>query len=120
LARTCSAEVAPAITDATGVCANVSAALREAKVAIHLIGALYGFVPEGEARSILELQCDQALYQAAGSAAARIFWLAPNTQPQDPRLIAFLDRLQKQPPQGGRVDLLANQTIEDLTHQSLI
>ncbi len=100
--------------DATSVCANVCAALREAKVAIHLIGALYGFVPEGEARSIVELQCDQALYQAADSAAARIFWLAPNAQPQDPRLIAFLDRLQKQPPQGGRVDLLANQTIEDL------
>src|SRR5215813_82382 len=92
--------------DATGVGARVLAALREAKVAIHLIGALYGFVPEGEARSIIELQSDERLYQASNSGAARIFWLAPNAPPQDPRLRAFVDRLQ-QSPQGGRVDLLA-------------
>ena len=42
--------------DATSVRASVLAALGEAKVAIHLIGALYGFVPEGVARSIIELQ----------------------------------------------------------------
>jgi Domain of unknown function (DUF4062) len=100
--------------DATGVRASILAALREAKVAIHLIGALYGFVPEGEARSIIELQSDEPLYQASNSTAARMFWLAPNAQPQDPRLSALVDRLQKQSPQGGRVDLLANQTIEDL------
>ena len=90
------------------------AALREAKVAIHLIGAHYGFVPEGEERSIIELQSDEALYQASASTAARIFWLAPNVQPQDPRLGALVERLQKPSPQGGRVDLLANQTIEAL------
>jgi uncharacterized protein DUF4062 len=100
--------------DAAGVRENVLAALREAKIAIHLVGALYGFVPEGEERSIIELQSDEALYQASNSAAARIFWLAPNAQPQDRRLSALVDRLQKQSPQGGRVDLLANQTIEDL------
>ena len=100
--------------DATAVRESVVGALREAKVAIHLIGALYGFVPEGEERSVIELQSDEALYQASNSAAARIFWFAPNAQPQDPRLSAFIDRLQKQSPQGGRVDLLANQTIEAL------
>ncbi|MGH8586043.1 MAG: TIR domain-containing protein [Gammaproteobacteria bacterium] len=100
--------------DAAGVRESVLAALREAKIAIHLVGALYGFVPEGEERSIIELQSDEALYQASNSAAARIFWLAPNARPQDRRLSALVDRLQKQSPQGGRVDLLANQTIEDL------
>ena len=100
--------------DATAVREGVAAALREAKVAIHLIGALYGFVPEGEERSIIELQSDEALYQASNSAAARIFWFAPNVQTQDPRLRGLVDRMQKQSPQGGRVDLLANQTIEDL------
>ena len=100
--------------DATAVREGVAAALREAKVAIHLIGALYGFVPEGEERSIIELQSDEALYQASNSAAARIFWFAPNAQTQDPRLRGLVDRMQKQSPQGGRVDLLANQTIEDL------
>ena len=100
--------------DAARVRESVLAALREAKVAIHLVGARYGLVPEGEERSIIELQCDGVLYQASNSTAARIFWLAPNAQPQDPRLRALVDRLQKQSPQDGRFDLLANQTIEDL------
>jgi hypothetical protein len=38
---------------------------------MHLIGALYGFVPEEQKRSIIELQSDEALYQASNSAAAR-------------------------------------------------
>jgi hypothetical protein len=100
--------------DAAGVHEHVVDALREAKVAVHLIGALYGFVPEGEARSIVELQSGEEIYQASTSTAARIFWLAPNVQTQDPRLIALVDRLQKQSPSGGHLDLLANQTIEAL------
>jgi len=102
---------APPLT-AADVRREVVAALSEAKVAIHLIGALYGFVPEGELRSIIELQSDEALYESANSVAARILWLAPNTQLQDPRLSAFVDRLQRQPPRG--LDLLANQSIETL------
>lgn len=100
--------------DSKVVRASILAALREARVAIHLIGTLYGFVPEGEAHSIIELQSDEALYQESNSTAARIFWLASNAQPQDSRLSALVDRLQKQSPQSGRVDLLLNQTIEDL------
>jgi hypothetical protein len=100
--------------DAAGVRVRVLAALREARVAIHLIGAHYGFVPEGEARSIIELQSSEEMYQASTSTAARIFWLAPNAQPQDPRLSALVDRLQRESPRGGSLDLLANQTIEAL------
>ncbi len=100
--------------DAAGVRETVLAALREARAAIHLIGALYGFVPEGEGRSIIELQSDEEIYRASTSTAARIFWLAPDAQPQDPRLSALVDRLQKASPQGGRIDLLANQSLEAL------
>lgn len=100
--------------DAKSVRESVAIALRDAKIAIHLIGALYGFVPEDEERSIIELQSDDAVYQASNSAAARMFWLTPNARRQDPRLRAFIDRLEKKSPQGSRVDLLANQSIEDL------
>jgi hypothetical protein len=100
--------------DAARLRETVVDTLRGARVAIHLIGAHYGFVPEGDERSIIELQSDETVFQASNSAAARIFWLAPNAQPQDPRLGALVDRMQKQSPQGGRVDLLANQTIEAL------
>jgi hypothetical protein len=92
----------------------VLAGLRDAKVAIHLIGANYGFVPEGEERSIIELQSDDAIFQASKSSAARIFWLAPSAPSLDPRLSALVARVQKQSTQVGRVDLLANQSIEAL------
>ena len=100
--------------DAAGVRERIIAALHDAKVAIHLIGAHYGFVPEGEERSIIELQSDEAIYQASTSTAARIFWLAPNAQTRDPRLTAWVERVQKPSLKGGRVDLLAKQTIEAL------
>ena len=104
--------------EAEGVRERVIAALREARVAIHLIGAHYGFVPEGDDRSILELQADDATYKVAESRAARVFWLAPGTPgdpPTDPRLKALLTRVQQPSPQSGRAaDVLANQTIEVL------
>jgi len=100
--------------DTAGVREHLAAALRDAKIAIHMIGAHYGFVPEGEHRSIIELQSDAAIYQASGSTAARIFWLAPNLHTQDPRLIAFLEQMHKPSRHDDRFDLLANQTIEVL------
>jgi hypothetical protein len=100
--------------DATGVRERLAAALRDAKVVIHMIGAHYGFVPEGEHRSIVELQSDAAIYQASGSTAARIFWVAPNARTQDPRLATFLEQMQKPSRPDDRFDLLANQTIEVL------
>ena len=99
--------------DADGVRERIVAALKDAKVAIYLIGAHYGFVPEGEERSIIELQSDEAIYQASTSTAARIVWFAPNVQP-DPRLSALVERVQQPSLPSGRVDVLANQTMEAL------
>jgi hypothetical protein len=99
--------------DAAGVRERIAAALKDAKVAIYLIGAHYGFVPEGEERSIIELQSDEATYQASTSTAARIVWFAPNVRP-DPRLSALIERVQQPSLPSGRVDVLANQTMEAL------
>jgi hypothetical protein len=99
--------------DAAGVREHIVTALKDAKVAIYLIGAHYGFVPDGEERSIIELQSDEAVYQESTSTAARIVWLAPNVKPH-PRLSALVERVQQSSPKGGRVDVLANQSIEAL------
>jgi TIR domain-containing protein len=100
--------------ETTAVRERVLDALSGAGVAIHLIGSHYGFIPEGDVRSIVELQSDDELYQASGSAAVRIFWLAPNAPTIDPRLSALVERLQQHTPHGGKLDVLANQTIESL------
>ena len=100
--------------DAAGFRGSVLAALGEAKVAIHLIGAHRGFVPEGETSSIVEMQVDEDAYRESGSSSQRIVWVAAGPAPRDAQLTALLDRLQAQSPGSGRVDLLANQSIEDL------
>jgi len=92
----------------------VADALREAKVAIHLIGAHYGFVPEGDERSVVELQIDAAAAAVSPDGPARIFWLAPHEQVRDPRLDALVSRVQRQAPAGRPVDVLVNQSVETL------
>ena len=69
-------------------------------------------MPEGEERSIIELQSDEATYQASTSTAARVVWFARNVQPH-PRLSALVERVQQPAPQRS-VDVLANQTMEVL------
>jgi hypothetical protein len=98
--------------DAAGLRASVVDALREAKVAIHLIGAVKGFVPEGETSSVVEIQCDEAVSLASG--AQSIVWLATTETPRDPQLSLLIDRLQTQSPGIGGLDVLANQSLEDL------
>lgn len=100
--------------DAAALRQAVSEALRDAKVAVHLIGNHYGFVPEGERRSVVELQCDDLLYQSSQSTAARILWLAPAVSTDDSRVTTFRESLQEQVPTTAHLDLLASQTIEDL------
>ena len=100
--------------DAARLRETVVDALRDARLAIHLVGAHYGFVPEGDERSVIELQSDDAVHETANSAALRIFWLAPQTGARDARLDALVTRLEQQTPAGGRVDVLAGQTIETL------
>ena len=100
--------------DAAGLRESVLAALGEATVAIHLIGTLKGFVPEGGERSIVEIQGDDDVFRASGSGAQRIVWLATTETPRDPRVDAVIDRLEKQPPGSAHVDMLTNQSLEDL------
>jgi len=100
--------------DAAGVRERVLDGLREAKVAIHLIGGVRGFVPEGETSSIAEIQSDDGVYRVSGSVAQRIVWLATTETPRDPGVSAMVERLELQSRGASHIDLLANQSLEDL------
>jgi hypothetical protein len=98
--------------ESVGVRETVLAMLGEAKVAVHLVGAVRGFVPEGEGASIVEIQSDEELYRESGSSAHRVVWLsAARTRDADVSLL--IERLQGLPG-GGQLDFLANQSLEDL------
>lgn len=90
--------------------AAIRAALAEAAVTVHLVGAQYGFVPEGAQRSIIELQTD-AVAQAR---CARVFWLAPQVAVDDARQQEFLQRLRQHYANEPGVDFLTERSIEEL------
>ncbi len=86
--------------------------LSQARVSIHFIGGRYGFVPEGETASIVELQLDDE-FLASRSAGVRVVWCAPWTEPPEPRVSSLLERMLRSAP-GRVVDVLTNKTVEDL------
>ena len=77
--------------------------LQSAKAVVHLVGANYGFVPEGEERSVVELQIEETT-----AFAPRLFWLTPTSTSPDVRLSRLIDRIREHAPQSGGVDVLAN------------
>ena len=89
-------------------------ALRDATVAIHMIGQHYGYVPEGDERSVIELQCDAGVYRESNSAAARILWIAPDARVRDRRLDDLIADLHADGSSGAHIDVLKHQTVETL------
>lgn len=100
--------------DATELNQAIRAAGRDASVAIYMVGAQYGFIPEGAEHSVVEMQYEAAA-QAHESSVARIVWVAPNVAAsQDARINALVDRIKRQPQTGGGWDVLLNQSVETL------
>jgi hypothetical protein len=62
--------------DAEGYAATVKAALQQASLSVHLIGARYGSIPEGAAKSGVELQAELALAHR-GSGMRSLLWSPP-------------------------------------------
>ena len=99
--------------EATGVRASVLAALREAKVAIHLIGALYGFVPRAKSVPSSSCRVTRPLSGVEKRRSAHFLARAERAAAgPTPERIGRSAAEAISP--GRRVDLLVNQTIEDL------
>ena len=80
-----------------------------------MVGAQYGFIPEGGEHSVIEMHNDVATAEGHESSAPHIVWVAPNAPAShDARIIALLDRIKRQPQTGGGWDVLFNQNVETL------
>lgn len=90
----------------------VRADLARASVSIHLLGARYGVVPEGETRSIVQLQHDLAA-QRDPAGFLRITWIPPGLKPTEERQDRFIDGVRANPGQSGRSELLET-SVEEL------
>jgi hypothetical protein len=68
--------------------------LKNSKLAIHLIGANYGIIPEGAEESVVELQYKMTAERAAiDREFKQLVWMPPGLQPSDERQQRFIARL---------------------------
>jgi hypothetical protein len=99
--------------DAAGFEASAREALARCRLSVHLVGARYGLVPEGEEeRSVVRWQEELAAERAAKDPSfARLIWLPPGLEPQGSRHRAFVEELQTHLGVGAE---LLQTSVEDL------
>jgi hypothetical protein len=86
--------------------------LTRCRLSVHLTGRHYGVVPEGEDRSLIELQFDLAVERGASDPAfTRIVWTPPHLEASTDRQRAFLAGIETQ---AGRGTDLVKVGIEEL------
>ena len=96
----------------TDCAAFVREQLARCRLSVHLIGEHFGMVPEMATESIVVLQHELAVERAAAGDFYRLIWMPPDLVTADARQQQFLDRLQSDPRNDARTDLLTS-TIED-------
>ena len=87
--------------------------LRQAVLSVHLVGADYGFVPEGETKSNVWLQHDLAMERGADPSFQRLIWMPGDVRSQDQRQGEFNTHLQEDAGVQKGADLL-NGNLEEL------
>lgn len=87
--------------------------LKRAVLSVHLVGAGYGFVPEGETKSNVWLQHDLAMERAVDPNFLRLIWMPRDVAASDPRQRDFISYLQDDAGAQQGADLL-NGNVEEL------
>ncbi len=90
---------------------EVSNYLDRSQLAVHLIGEHYGIIPEGENRSVIELQHELAGLRGEG--LRRIIWMPVGLQTQDEPQRRFVNELRVGLSSQKQTDLLETK-LEDL------
>ena len=92
--------------DTTALRKRVLADLALCKFSVHLIGAKYGFVPEDETHSLVEMQHELASEFSLKDGLSRLIWLPPGLQTTDERQQKFIHALRTGAYVQERADLL--------------
>lgn len=72
---------------------ELNSQLAESQLSVHLVGADYGIVPEGESKSIIEIQCELASARVGIADFSQIIWMLPNLNSNDERQQKFIGEL---------------------------
>ncbi|HKS39531.1 MAG TPA: TIR domain-containing protein [Blastocatellia bacterium] len=90
---------------------EVTDCLSRSQLSVHLIGEHYGIIPEGEGRSVIELQNELAAI--AGDRLQRVIWMPVGLQPQGEPQQRFVNQLRLGLSSQRGTDLLETK-LEDL------
>ena len=90
---------------------EVTDCLSRSQLSVHLIGEHYGIIPEGESRSVIELQNELAAIE--GSRLQRVIWMPVGLQPQSELQQKFVNQLRLGLSSQQGTDLLETK-LEDL------
>lgn len=95
---------------------QIRANLEPCALSIHLIGENYGVVPEGETRSLAEIQHQLAISRSREGAFSRLIWMPPELQAKDERQQRFIESLKKDAAALAGADILQTPLREFKTH----
>lgn len=99
--------------------AEVQKLLAKCQVAVHLVGAKYGKVPDGPSdKSAVILQNELAIAHSKGAALARLIWLPDDTSATSPLEQQFINTLRTDPACCEGAELITG-GIEDLKSATL-
>jgi hypothetical protein len=93
--------------DEAGYVEAVESLLSDCRLAVHLIGASHGAVPDGPSeKSTVELQNELAAQRSNSLALPRVIWLPDGTSSEQPAQKAFLEALHTDPAAQLGADLI--------------
>jgi len=91
----------------------VAGQLQRASVSVHLLGELYGVMLEGESRSTIDVQIEEAGRLAATGTLQRVLWLPEKLEAKEERQEAYLASLREGAANEANTELLET-SIENL------
>ncbi len=106
---------------AAGYKDKVRQCLKPAALSVHLVGAEYGFVPEGETKSNVWLQHDLAIERGVDPSFLRLIWMPGDVRSQDQRQSEFITHLQEDAGVQKGADLLTGnlEELKTVIHEKL-
>ena len=101
-------------TDEASFLGEVAGVLGRSRLAVHIIGANYGVVPDGPSeKSISVLENDVAIQFSRRAGLKRIIWLPGGTRSDSPRQQQFIDAVTRDPQVQLGADVITGD-LEDL------
>ena len=80
--------------------------LKNADVAIHLLGSNYGLIPEAGKESVIETQVNLASAESANRGLERLIWLPSDLESKEEKQSDFVERLRVDPATYEKTDFV--------------